>query len=500
MNKIKCITSAEAFRKYTDGETFAKITNYDTLSDMWRATLEQYATLPALETGDLCLTYNDLEKRAAEIRAAINLQVSNDKTRIALLAENSVEFVSAFIAIVTSGHSALILPTALADASIKGCCLKYGASAILYSQSLESKTVDLPDSFPTINIESAVNESDPIKECNRNDECVLMFTSGTEGISKVAILSHEAVMQGTVNGCYGYNDVFEQKYILVLPMFHVFGLIRNLLTGLYTGSHLYICHSNKDLFRDIASFKPTMFVTVPAIVELGLNLSKRFNRNMFGADMKTIISGAAPVAPYLVNECAKMGINLCPGYGLTESANLVSGNPESLSKPESVGLPFPNQELRIVNGELWFRGANRMIGYADADSTDSFVDDWFCTGDLAHFDEDGFLYITGRCKEIIVLSNGENISPAEIEAEFNKLDFVQDSQVYEDINSSGEHILVLEIVLRMIDSADDNNTYMTQLQEVNHTLPSYKRINHIIIRDTDFERSPSMKIIRYKKC
>lgn len=500
MDKKIYITSAEAFRKYTDGETFAKIKNYDTLSDMWHATHEQYSTLPAIETSDLCWTYNDLEKRAAEIRAAINSQISNDKARIALLAENSVEFVSAFIAIVTSGHSALILPTALSTPAIKGCCLKYGVSAILYTKLLETSITDMLDSIPTINIESAVNGSAPIKECNRNDECILMFTSGTEGMSKVAILSHGAVMQGTVNGCYGYKDVFNQKYILVLPMFHVFGLIRNLLTGLYTGSYLYICHSNKELFRDIASFKPTIFVTVPAIVELGLNLSRRFGRNMFGEDMKTIISGAAPVAPYLVNECAKLGINLCPGYGLTESANLVSGNPESLSKPESVGLPFPNQELRIVNGELWFRGANRMNGYADADSTNSFVDDWFCTGDLAHFDEDGYLYITGRCKEIIVLSNGENISPAELEAEFNKLDFVQDSQVYEDINSSGEHILVLEIVIRMIDSSAENNSYMSQLQEVNHTLPSYKRINHIIIRDTDFERSPSMKIIRYKKC
>lgn len=498
MDGIISINSAEAFRKYTDEETFSKIKNYDTVSDMWRATLVQYGNIPAVETSDSCCTYNNLEKRASEIRAAINSQVSIDKTRIALLAENSVSFVSAFIAIVTSGHSALILPTSMPAPAIKACCLKYGVSAVLYSQSFESSIVDMSDSILTINIESAPNGSAPITECNKDDECVLMFTSGTEGSSKAAILSHGALMQGTVNGCYGYQDVFNQKYILVLPLFHVFGLIRNLMTSLYTGSHLFICNNNQDLFRDIASFRPTILVSVPAIVELGLSLSRRFNRNMFGADMKVIISGAAPVSPYLVNECARLGINLCPGYGLTESANLISGNPESLSKPESVGLPFPNQDLRIVNGELWFRGANRMIGYADAPG--SFVDDWFCTGDLARFDEDGFLYITGRCKEVIILSNGENISPSELESEFNRLDFVQDSQVYEDINSSGEHILALEIVPRMGISSNDNATYMTRLEEVNHALPSYKRISRIIIRDTDFKRSPSMKIIRYKKC
>lgn len=500
MNNIIKITSAEAFRKYTDKETFAKIKNYDTVSDMWHATLEQYSTFPAIEDNNFFFTYNDLEKRSSEIRTAINAQTHNDKTRIALLAENSVEFVSAFLAIVTSGHSALILPTTLSNSAIMGCCLKYKASAILYTKSLETSIMNIPDSISAINIESAIDGLSPITKCNRDDECVLMFTSGTEGSNKLAILSHRAVMQGTINGCYGYKDVFNQKYILILPFTHVFGLIRNLLTNLYTGSHLYICHNNQELFRNIASFKPTMLVTVPAIVELGLNLSRRFNKNMFGEDMKTIISGAAPVAPYLVNECAKLGINLCPGYGLTESANLISGNPESLSKPESVGLPFPNQEIQIVNGELWFRGVNRMIGYADIDAPSSFVDDWFCTGDLAHFDEDGFLYITGRCKEIIVLSNGENISPAELEAEFNKLDFVQDSQVYEDINSTGEHILALEIVPRISNSSNDKKLYMSKLEEVNHSLPTNKRINRIIIRDTDFKRSPSMKIIRYHKC
>ena len=333
---------------------------------------------------------------------------------------------------------------------------------------------------------------------------MVMFTGGTTGKSKGVLLSNEAVMQGTVNGCYGYADVFFQRYLLILPLSHVFGLIRNLMTSLYTGSNLFICRDNKDMFRDIAVFKPTVMVMVPALAEMALNLSNKFGKNMLGDDLKTIICGAAPVAPYLVDAYHKKNIALLPGYGLTESANLVSGNPESVRLNESVGLMFPNQEYRIEDGELWLRGRNMLTSYVGEDVPDAFSDGWFRTGDLARVDDEGYLYITGRIKEIIVLQSGENVSPAEVEVHFNALDFVQDSQVFEDVNDRGASILALEIVPRktVLDalSLDDPNAYMMQkLEEVNHTLPEYCQVSRIEIRKEDFARSPSMKIVRYKK-
>ena len=159
---------------------------------------------------------------------------------------------------------------------------------------------------------------------------------------------------------------------------------------------------------------------------------------MLGDDLKTIICGAAPVAPYLVGAYHEKGIALLPGYGLTESANLVSGNPESLRLSDSVGLMFPNQEYRIEDGELWLKGRNMLDCYVGEEENDSFEDGWFKTGDLARVDKEGYLYITGRIKEIIVLPSGENVSPAEVEAYFNALEFVQDSQVFEDQNDRGE--------------------------------------------------------------
>ena len=176
----------------------------------------------------------------------------------------------------------------------------------------------------------------PVVCCDREDPCAVLFTGGTTGKSKGALLSHRALMAGTKNGCYGIRSVFGQRYFLVLPLTHVFGLIRNLMTSLYTGSTLYICRDTKNMFREMAAFRPTILVLVPALAEMALNLSRQFGRNLLGEEMKTIICGAAFVPPYLIREYKKLGISLFPGYGLTESANLVSGNPTPLEKPESV--------------------------------------------------------------------------------------------------------------------------------------------------------------------
>ncbi len=309
-------------------------------------------------------------------------------------------------------------------------------------------------------------------------------------------------MQGVVNGCYGYKNVFGMRYLLVLPLSHVFGLIRNLLTSLYTGSDLFICRNNKDMFRDVAVFRPTILVLVPALAEMALMLSKKFGKNMLGDSMQYIICGAAAVAPYIVTEYQKYGITVFPGYGLTESANLVSGNPESLSHPDSVGYLYPNQEYQIVGGELWLKGLNMLTSYVGED-VPAYDDGWFKTGDLVRFDDNGLMYITGRTKEIIVLSNGENISPAEVEARFDELKCISASQVFEDVTETGEHILALEVVPRATELAgvaDVNSYIIAELQKVNAALSSYQRVQRMTVRDSDFARTPSMKIVRYKKC
>ncbi len=488
----------DLFAKYTDAETFAKIVEMDSVSQMWRRCIREYSQLEAIVDNGSRYTYAQLEADAAALRA----QLPQGK-RVAIYCPNSYDFVKSLIAVTTLGNTAVVLPPQLPGMAVLGICMGYGVDTLVYAPAMEEKVAEVAPKLGAVKLlrtDCAGQEKADMVDCSAAAPCLVMFTGGTTGKSKGALLTNGAVMQGVVNGCYGYRDVFHQRYLLILPFSHVFGLIRSLLTVLYTGGSLCICRNNADMFRDAAMFRPQILVSVPAVAEMALALSKKFGSMMLGADMKYIICGAAAVAPYLMGEYDKYGIKLFPGYGLTESANLVSGNPECLARPDSVGIPYPNQELRFENGELWLKGKNMFTCYMGIPNEEVFEDGWFQTGDLAHLDADGFLYITGRIKEIIVLSNGENVSPAEVEAQFNKLNFVQDSQVFEDADGG----LALEIVPRMAELAaiapEQAQSYMlAQLEQVNRTLPGYQRVNRMTIRDKDFERTPSMKIVRYKK-
>ncbi len=498
-------TSREPFRKYTDPETFEKIVDYPTVAAMWQHSVAAYKDLPAILDDGRAFTYEDLDRDAAVLRAVLRKNGLEKGDRVGIYAANSYEFVKAYLAVVTAGMTAMILPIQLDETSLFGCTMKYALKAVFYRKETEEKTVFAKTHGSRalfLAIECDETETLPMCETvEEKDPAVIMFTGGTTGKSKGAVLSNGAVMQGTVNGCYGLKDIFNERYLLILPLSHVFGLIRNLMSALYTGSAMYVCRNNKDMFRDIAIFKPTVLVTVPALAEMALTLSKKFGKNMLGDDLKYMICGAAMVPPYLIREYAKRGMVLLAGYGLTESANLVSGNPESLAFPESVGFPYPNQELRIENGELWLKGRNITDGYIGEDE-DPFEDGWFKTGDLVRIDEHGLLYITGRIKEIIVLPTGENVSPAEVEAYFNELTCVQDSQVFEDLNESGEHILALEVVPRMTELQGVVNVpeyVLSELKKVNDRLPREMKVSRMTVRDSDFARTPSMKIARYHK-
>ena len=496
--------SSKIFEKYTDKATFEKIVDYKDLTDMWESAVRQYGKNLALVDGADEYTYDALDAEIARFRTVLADSGVSAGDTVGILAPNSAGFIKAYIAVNTLGALAVLLPAHLDAMTVFGCSMKFGLKSIVYDESLEASVAFAKEKNPAlifITTAQTADKATPAVSVDADSPSTVMFTGGTTGKSKGARLSHRAVMRGVKNGCYGYEKVFEQRYFLVLPLTHVFGLIRNTLTAFYTGSSLFICKNPKNMFKDIAVYRPTIMIFVPALAEMALNLSKQFGRNMLGEDVKVIICGAAPVAPYLVCEYDKLGIKLLPGYGLTESANLVSGNPEALAKPDSVGLIYEGMEYKIVDGELWLKGVNMMdCYYGDEENATAYEDGWFKTGDLVRIDGEGFLYITGRIKEVIVLSSGENISPAELEVKFYALDCVQDCLVY-DIIENGMSQLVLEIVPRMATlkaaGVEDVGAYINaKVQEVNATLPSFEKINKVVVRDSDFIRTPAMKIAR----
>ena len=494
------------FEQYTDSESFAKIVDFANLSEMWQNSVKLYGDKSAVVDDGKDYTYAALDAEIAGFRSILKNNGIKAGDIIGILAPNSANFIKAYMAANTYGVATVLLPPHLDAMTVFGCSMKFGLKAIVYDTILKDSVALVNDKNPNLPLIDITSTSDNTIDAispDTNSLSTVIFTGGTTGKSKGARLSHRAVMYGIKNGCYGYKDVFEQRYFLVLPLTHVFGLIRNTLTSLYTGSSIFICKNPKNMFKDIAVHRPTIMIFVPALAEMALNLSKQFGRNMLGEDMKTIICGAAAVPPYLIREYEKFGINLLPGYGLTESANLVSGNPEAMTKPESVGLIYPGMEYKVVDGELWLKGVNMMDGYfGDEENAVAYEDGWFKTGDLVRFDEDGFLYITGRIKEIIVLSSGENVSPAELEVKFYALDCVQDCLVY-DIIEDGIQKLVLEVLPRVavlkaigVENAEE---YITEkLNEINNTLPTFEKINKFVIRDSDFIRTPAMKIARQK--
>ena len=494
------------FVEYTGEENIKKIKCFDSIGEMWNESVKLYKDDLALQDPSRKVTYGELDAEISKFRAILKQNGLNKGDFVGVFAPNTIEWAKAFLAIETLGCVAVLLPPHLPGQALFGCGMKFGMKAIVYHPALQAKIDELtalPNKMTLINILETSDNSEAEVKVGPKDPAVIIFTGGTTGKSKGALLNQKALCRGTCNGCYGCPHVFGQRYLLILPLTHVFGLVRNLLTTLQTGSALFICQNNKDMFRDIAIFRPTIMVMVPALAEMCLILSKQFKKNMLGDSLTTIIAGASTVPPYLVKEYENFNITLLPGYGLTESANLVSGNPISKKKPSAVGYPYPGQELKVVDGELWIKGDNIMDCYYNDPEENKLAfseDGFFKTGDLVRFDDEGLLYIVGRIKEIIVLPTGEKVSPFDLENQFDELNIIQDCMVYLDEESGG---LTLQVYPRMVELAkvetDDKENYIKQeIMKVNNNLPSFMRISSIIIRKDDFVRTPAMKIIRGK--
>lgn len=494
------------FKQFTDEKTFSKLVRIKTMP-LFMEHIKKYGDKIGV-VDEQEITYNQIYDDALALAFKLKENDINEKENVGVFAPNNYDFVKATLGTMAYGAVATLFPQQLNDTALYYSMLKYNIKALFYAKELENVVELTKEKLPNIKFikiekfeKKLTSFSSSIKT---DDPACIVLTSGTTGKHKGAILSHKALLTGVWNGALGLKEPFDQVYVSLIPFTHVFGLIRNLLTGLYTGSKVYTTPDMKQLFKTIKIANPTILVLVPALAEIFLKLSKEVGMGILGNNLKVVIAGGAHVSPYLTLEFNKLGIHFCPGYGLTESANLVSGNPEPTYKPRSIGKFYPNQQYKIVDNELRIKGDNLMIKYYNDEEENKKAFDeegYFRTGDLVHIDEEGFLYITGRIKEIIVLPNGENVSPAYIENKINELEEVQDSLVYDETNENGVTILVAELLPRQRALAGKNIENLQQffeqkIDKVNKSLDSYEKINKVVIRTEDFARTPSLKIIR----
>ncbi len=383
-----------------------------------------------------------------------------------------------------------------------------------------------------------------------NKLCTLLFTSGTTGVSKgVMLCQRNFVFE--VKAAMGVLKIYpEDCGISLLPLHHTFESSIILFFAPYCGAKVTFCEGFKYVLRNMKEFNPSIFVAVPMVLEivhsrilkeinkkkngklmfkagkvickagskLGIDLKKIVFKEIqetFGGNMRMIICGGAPINPQIIKDFDAFGIQIVYGYGLTECAPLAIINHDRLRTTDSIGEPLPGVETKIINkdengiGELCVKGGMVMLGYynnpeATAEVMDS--DGFFHTGDLCFADKKGHYHITGRCKNVIVTSNGKNIFPEELEYHLDSSIFIAASMIEGIKNKHGDLTVhaqifpdideITEVLGREPTQEEIHEAIKSNVDSVNSVVPDYKRIRSFTIREQDFERTTAQKIKR----
>lgn len=484
-------------------EELARLPYIPTVGEFVEWIEKQYADSPAVSDQTNTVSYRELCERVARRRAFIEGLGLPKGSHIAIFDRNSQDAIELFLAVTSAGYVAMNFPPSLPAPAVAGSCLKFDIKAIFVRDEFAPLCAELKG-VQVLPASSIADHGAPVTVVDKEQPAAIFFTGGTTGAPKGAVLSHRALMRGCYNAIFKPGKVIGvHRYIALLPLSHVFGLIAGTMGCFYTGNLIFTCEDMKATIGKLPAIKPTILVIVPGICDILAGLCKMYGPQFLGGELRMIISGAANVPPRLVSIFSKMGVEFCFGYGLTESANLTSANANATEKPTSIGKIYPGQEAKIVDGELWIKGDNIFSGYyKDPERTAEALteDGWLRTGDLMRIDEEGFLYITGRIKNLIILSNGENVSPESLEEPFYADPCVRDAMVKED-KINDVPCIAIEILPFMPAFEgkpwEEVEAYMNKLVEkVNETLPTTHRISKVTVRTEDFKRTGSMKVAR----
>ena len=382
---------------------------------------------------------------------------------------------------------------------------------------------------------------------------ILLFTSGTTDTSKAVMLSQKNICENLMNMCSMLYIDEKDTFLSLLPIHHTYECTCGFLCQMYRGCTVAFCEGLRHIVKNLKESGCTIMNGVPLIFEsmykqilhqaskkaggltklkvavkisnglrkIGIDIRKKLFKQIhdaFGGNLRLFISGAAGIDPHVAKGFRDLGITLVQGYGLTECSPIVALNRDICYKDDAAGLPLPNLEVDIANpdsdgiGEIICKGSSVMLGYyEDEEATKEAIrDGWFYTGDLGYFDEDGFLHITGRKKNVIVTKNGKNIFPEEIETILGRSPYIKESLVYGN-KGEDDDVVVHAIIVpdyEKIEEAIKNGTAPgntphdvigNEVKNVNKQLVLYKYIRNFELRDEEFAKTTTRKIQRYKE-
>lgn len=498
----------------------------ETMKDIIRYAADTYGENPAIRykvrKEVVSKTYQDLKKDSESFSRVLGALEMQGK-HVAVIGPTTYEWIISYFGTANSGSVIVPLDAQLKAEDVCELLNRADISVLVFDSLRKDVAAKAKEACPGVkymismqaeeskegilSLHQLLDVHEGSFECELDPEkmCAILFTSGTTGKSKGVMLSHRNLTDNAV--CLDMKIPAGTVSMTLLPVHHAYCFTMDILKGIYIGLVICINDSIMHVSKNMKLFKPEIVLLVPMVIEsvykklkesTGILPKKMVAKAAFGGNLKTICSGGAYLPPEMVQAFAEYGITVLQGYGMTECSPVISTNLAWDSRTGSVGKLLPNCEAKTVDGEIWVRGSSVMLGYykMPEETEEALTDGWLRTGDLGYIDEDSFVYITGRKKNLIILKNGENVSPEELENEIGKDPLVQEIIVREK-----ESVIEAEIYPDMEYAQKKRiKDVPARLQEViddyNRGLPPYKKIHGLTIREEEFEKTPSKKIKR----
>ena len=380
----------------------------------------------------------------------------------------------------------------------------------------------------------------------------MLFTSGTTAMSKAVMLSHKNIASNLMDIAKVLNLDERDTLLSFLPLHHTFECTVGFLYPISRGASIAYCEGIRHIANNIKEYQITAMISVPALYEsiykrLMKNIEKKGKlpevekmiklTNMFskvgidikrvvfkdiidglGGKIRLLVNGAAALSPEVEKGFNDLGITTVQGYGLTETSPVISAGTDFEQRIGSVGKVFPSVKLKIINkdengiGEIYVKGPTVMLGYyQNEEATKEVLDKgWFNTGDLGYVDKKGFLFLCGRKKSVIVLKNGKNVFPEEIETVINKIEGVKESFVYGqaeeddkiDLKVCAKIVYDKDLMKEIYNVETEEEIYdvlWDKIKEINKTMPEYKYVKKIIVTDEELVKTTTQKIKRHEE-